>query len=106
MSISCSDINTNKDNANNPGKHILKKIRCSHSKPGPTSDMSSRISRLRKIQTKSIANAPNGDGTMSYRRAQRFGVQQDKHETHGVNGDASQHIYFRSIFTRVNTHKD
>ena len=104
MSSSCSDINNNNNNAMSYGRNMIQKIRCSHSKPGPTTDTSARVAMLRKVQARSIANAPvDNNGTMALRRAQRFGVQQEKNETHGVNGDASQHIYFRSIFTKLNT---
>ena len=91
-------------------------------KPGPTTDTSSRIARLKKIQTRtrtntstaqdrertvgagahaSVQNASGGADAIS-RRAQLFGHHGTvPGQTSGKGGDSSDVIYFKTIFSRV-----
>ena len=90
-------------------------------KPGPTTDTSSRIARLKKLQVRtrtnvssaqnkggtdrgahpSVQNASNGAHEES-RRAQLFGhVSNIPGQTSGIGGISSDVIYFRNIFDRV-----
>ena len=90
-------------------------------KPGPTTDTSSRIARLKKLQTRTrstnvstqrsggtrrgahptVENSTWGVDTKSA-RAQLFGPQYDiPQTTSGRGGDSSQLIYFKNVFDRV-----
>lgn len=92
-------------------------------KPGPTTDTSSRIARLKKLQkrtrgntgTQSIGGTDRGahpdvqnasDGTdAKSRRAQLFGHYKatDQHgsrQTSGIGGSSSDVIYFKNVFER------
>jgi len=69
----------------------LQTIRNSHSNPGPTSDMSSRIARMRKVQTQ-VYGGSSGKATQFY------GHQMVNNKIKGTSGDSSQHLYFRGIF--------
>jgi len=96
-------------------------------KPGPTTDTSSRIARLKKLQTRtrtsnnasfqedggtqrgahaSVQNASHGAAPGS-RRAQLFGDYGPSNpantagQTSGRCGDSSQVIYFKNVFDRV-----
>jgi len=91
-------------------------------KPGPTTDTSSRISRLKKLQTRtrtsnnasvisdggtqrgahaSVQNASTGAAPNS-RRAQLFGdYTTPAGQTSGRGGDSSQVTYFKNVFDRV-----
>ena len=69
----------------------LQTIRDSHSNPGPTSVMSSRIARMRKVQTQVYGNS-------SGKSTQFYGHQMVNDKIKGTSGDSSQHLYFRSIF--------
>ena len=90
-------------------------------KPGPTTDTSSRIARLKKLQTRtrtnvgtqsdggtdrgahpSVQNASSGADPRS-RRAQLFGNYGEvvPGQTSGRGGDSSQVIYFKNVFDRV-----
>ena len=90
-------------------------------KPGPTTDTSSRIARLKKLQVRtrtnvssaqnkggtdrgahpSVQNASNGAHEES-RRAHLFGhVSNIPGQTSGIGGISSDVIYFRNIFDRV-----
>ena len=90
-------------------------------KPGPTTDTSSRIARIKKIQTRTRTNvsaAQNRDGTdrgahpsvqnastgahSSSRRAQLFGhLGTIPGHTSGKGGSSSDVIYFKNVFDRV-----
>ena len=69
----------------------LADLRNSLSVPGPTTDTSSRISRLRKIHSRV-------DATPVGRETQLYGHQADDAGIKGVSGDSSQHTYFKSVF--------
>ena len=96
-------------------------------KPGPTTDTTSRIARLKKLQTRtrtsnnasfqedggtqrgahaSVQNASHGAAPGS-RRAQLFGDYGPSNpantagQTSGRCGDSSQVIYFKNVFDRV-----
>ena len=90
-------------------------------KPGPTTDTSSRIARLKKLQTRtrtnpgiqsdggtdrgahsSVQNASSGSDPRS-RRAQLFGNYGEvvPGQTSGRGGDSSDVIYFKNVFDRV-----
>ena len=90
-------------------------------KPGPTTDTSSRIARLKKIQTRTrtnvgkqsdggtdrgahahVENASSGSDPRS-RRAQLFGNYGEvvPGQTSGRGGDSSDVIYFKNVFDRV-----
>ena len=90
-------------------------------KPGPTTDTSSRIARLKKLQTRTrstnvsvqrnggtkrgphatVENSTWGVSTFSA-RAQLFGDQAKiPGTTSGRGGDSSQLIYFKSVFDRT-----
>ena len=90
-------------------------------KPGPTTDTSSRIARLKKLQTRTrstVTSAQSNGGTQrgahptvengtygvdsrSF-RAQLFGEQGSiPGTTNGRGGDSSQVIYFKNVFDRV-----
>ena len=96
-------------------------------KPGPTTDTSSRIARLKRLQTRtrtmkvdnnqsiggtqrgahsSVQNGTNGADPRS-RRAQLFGNYGPSNpantpgQTSGRGGDSSQVIYFKNVFDRV-----
>ena len=91
-------------------------------KPGPTTDTSSRIARLKKLQTRtrtsnnasvisnggtqrgahaSVQNASHGAAPGS-RRAQLFGdYTTPAGQTSGRGGDSSQVTYFKNVFDRV-----
>tara|TARA_Y100000385_G_C12587763_1_gene423323 strand:+ start:156 stop:398 length:243 start_codon:yes stop_codon:yes gene_type:complete len=69
----------------------LADLRNSLSVPGPTTDTSSRISRLRKIHSR-VDATPIGKNT------QLYGHQAVDSSVKGVSGDSSQHTYFKSVF--------
>ena len=89
-------------------------------KPGPTTDTSSRIARLKKLQTRtrtstgiqsdggtqrgahsSVQNASTGADPLS-KRAQLFGnYTTPAGQTSGRGGDSSDVIYFKNVFDRV-----
>ena len=90
-------------------------------KPGPTTDNSSRIARLKKLQTRTrgnvgtqsiggtsrgahptVQNASSGTDAKS-RRAQLFGHYGEMvpGQTSGRGGDAGQVVYFKNVFDRV-----
>lgn len=90
-------------------------------KPGPTTDTSSRIARLKKLQTRTrstnvstqrdggtkrgahstVENSTWGVSTLSA-RAQLFGDQANiPGTTSGRGGDSSQLIYFKNVFNRT-----
>ena len=90
-------------------------------KPGPTTDTSSRIARIKKLQTRtrtnpgtqsiggtdrgahaSVQNASNGADPRS-RRAQLFGNYGEvvPGQTSGRGGDSSDVIYFKNVFDRT-----
>ena len=90
-------------------------------KPGPTTDTSSRIARLKKLQTRTrtkpgiqsnggtdrgahahVENASSGADPRS-RRAQLFGNYGKvvPGQTSGRGGDSSDVIYFKNVFDRV-----
>ena len=88
-------------------------------KPGPTTDTSSRIARLKKIQKRtrgnpgtqseggtdrgahsSVQNASSGTDEKS-RRAQLFGYYRNvPGQTSGIGGSSSDVIYFKNVFER------
>ena len=90
-------------------------------KPGPTTDTSSRIARLKQLQTRTrstVTSAQSNGGTqrgahpsvqngtwgvsVSSSRAQLFGNQGPiPGDTNGRGGDSSQVIYFKNVFDRV-----
>ena len=91
-------------------------------KPGPCTDTSSRIARIKKLQTRTrstnIFNAENRNGTkrgahatvenstwgvsQNSARAQLFGdLGKIPSMTSGRSGDSSQVIYFKTIFDRI-----
>lgn len=90
-------------------------------KPGPTTDTSSRIARIKKLQTRTktkrgrqsdggtqrgaharVENASTGANPNS-RRAQLFGNygKNVPGQTSGRGGDSSQVTYFKNVFDRV-----
>tara|TARA_A100001015_G_scaffold306343_1_gene400461 strand:- start:1602 stop:2093 length:492 start_codon:yes stop_codon:yes gene_type:complete len=90
-------------------------------KPGPTTDTSSRIARLKKLQVRtrgntgtqsnggtdrgahgSVQNASDGTDAKS-RRAQLFGHygKMIPGQTSGRNGSSSDVIYFKNVFDRI-----
>ena len=90
-------------------------------KPGPTTDNSSRIARIKKLQTRTrtnpglqmeggtdrgahayVENASSGADPRS-RRAQLFGNYGElvPGQTSGRGGDSSQVTYFKNVFDRV-----
>ena len=93
-----------------------------YAKPGPTTDTSSRIARIKKIQTRTrsdrinqanpsngtkrgynskVENSASGVETTS-KRAQLFGdLGTIPSAISGKGGDSSQVIYFKNIFERV-----
>ena len=100
----------------------LARTRGGTAKPGPTTDTSSRIARLKKLQTRtrtsnnasvisnggtqrgahaSVQNASTGAAPGS-RRAQLFGDYTiPAGQTSGRGGDSSQVTYFKNVFDRV-----
>jgi len=91
-------------------------------KPGPTTDTSSRIARIKKIQTRtrtrvgqvdnggtsrgahaSVQNGMSFGADPSSRRAQLFGHYGEviPGQTSGRGGDSSDVIYFKNVFDRV-----
>lgn len=90
-------------------------------KPGPTVDNSSRIARIKKLQTRTRStnvsaqsnggtqrgahpSVENGTSGVSVRsaRAQLFGSQGSiPGKTSGVGGNSSDVIYFKGVFDRV-----
>tara|TARA_B100000963_G_scaffold94882_1_gene81707 strand:+ start:582 stop:1085 length:504 start_codon:yes stop_codon:yes gene_type:complete len=98
-------------------------VKFASAKPGPTTDTSSRIARLKQLQVRtrttkidtnqseggtdrgahpSVQNPTNGADPRS-RRAQLFGNYGEAipGQTSGRNGDSSQVIYFKNVFDRV-----
>jgi hypothetical protein len=73
-------------------KNNLKPLRESYSSQGPTSDNSSRIALLRKVQVKTA----HGDN----KRAQLWGLNNMEGNVSGSNGDAGQRTYFSAVFPR------
>ena len=71
---------------------IINPIRESYSTQGPTSDNSSRIALLRKVQVKTAY----GDA----KRAQLWGLNDKEGNVSGSSGDASQRTYFTAVFPR------
>tara|TARA_B110000444_G_scaffold226399_1_gene230904 strand:+ start:366 stop:824 length:459 start_codon:yes stop_codon:yes gene_type:complete len=89
-------------------------------KPGPTTDTSSRIARIKKLQTRTrgntgkqsiggtsrgahatVENASSGNDPKS-RRAQLFGdYTSPAGQTSGRGGSSSDVIYFKNVFDRV-----
>jgi hypothetical protein len=89
-------------------------------KPGPTTDTSSRIARIKKIQTRTrgntgkqsiggtsrgahatVENASSGNDSKS-RRAQLFGdYTSPAGQTSGRGGSSSDVIYFKNVFDRM-----
>ena len=90
-------------------------------KPGPTTDTTSRIARIKKLQTRTktrpgfqsnggtqrgahatVENGSTGADPRS-RRAQLFGNYGEvvPGQTSGRGGDSSQVIYFKNVFDRV-----
>ena len=89
-------------------------------KPGPTTDTSSRIARIKKIQTRTrgntgkqsiggtsrgahatVENASSGTDPKS-RRAQLFGdYTSPAGQTSGRGGSSSEVIYFKNVFDRI-----
>ena len=90
-------------------------------KPGPTTDTSSRIARIKKLQTRTktrpgfqsnggtqrgahatVENGSTGSDPRSH-RAQLFGNYGEvvPGQTSGRGGDSSQVIYFKNVFDRV-----
>jgi len=89
-------------------------------KPGPTTDTSSRIARIKKIQTRTrgntgkqsiggtsrgahatVENASSGNDSKS-RRAQLFGdYTSPAGQTSGRGGSSSDVIYFKNVFDRI-----
>ena len=89
-------------------------------KPGPTTDTSSRIARIKKIQTRTrgntgkqsiggtsrgahatVENASSGNDAKS-RRAQLFGdYTSPAGQTSGRGGSSSDVIYFKNVFDRI-----
>lgn len=89
-------------------------------KPGPTTDTSSRIARLKKLQKRtrsskaatqmnegtdrgahpSVQNSTNGH--TGYWRAQLFGNTRNiPNQTSGIGGDSSDVTYFKNVFERI-----
>ena len=98
-----------------------RKNKLASAKPGPTNDTSSRIARIKKLQTRTrtrvgtqsiggtqrgahstVENGSNGADPRS-RRAQLFGNYGKvvPGQTSGRGGDSSDVIYFKNVFDRV-----
>lgn len=89
-------------------------------KPGPTTDTSSRIARLKKLQKRTrgnpgtqseggtdrgahsgVQNASTGTDSLS-RRAQLFGYYRNvPGQTSGIGGSSSDVTYFKNVFERM-----
>ena len=67
----------------------IEKIRASYSRVGPTSDNSSKISLMKKIQVRVGGN-----------KAQLWGLNNKEGNVSGSNGDAGIRTKFSSIFPR------
>jgi hypothetical protein len=67
-------------------------VRESYSTQGPTSDNSSRIALLRKVQVKTAY----GDA----KRAQLWGLNNKEGNVSGSAGDSGQRTYFTAVFPR------
>tara|TARA_B100000963_G_scaffold231156_2_gene201742 strand:+ start:13938 stop:14162 length:225 start_codon:yes stop_codon:yes gene_type:complete len=67
----------------------IEKIRASYSRVGPTSDNSSKISLMKKIQVRVGGN-----------KAQLWGLNNKEGNVSGSNGDAGTRTKFSSIFPR------
>ena len=66
-------------------------IRSSYSVPGPTSDNSSRIALMKKVQVKTAFG--------NKKRSQLWGLNDGKNKS-GSNGDSGTRTYFTAIFPR------
>tara|TARA_X000000368_G_C22943994_1_gene673495 strand:- start:502 stop:735 length:234 start_codon:yes stop_codon:yes gene_type:complete len=69
----------------------IRKIQKSYSKVGPTSDNSSRIAIIKKVQVKTNVNG---------KRTQLWGLNNIKGNVSGSSGDAGQRTYFSAVFPR------
>lgn len=95
-------------------------------KPGPTTDTSSRIARLKKLQTRtrtstgiqseggtqrgahpSVQNGGSTGADSRSKRAQLFGNYGESvpGQTSGRGGDSSQVTYFKNVFDRVSLNR-
>jgi len=76
---------------------LVNPIRKSYSHFSPTSDNSSRIAMLKKVQ---VRTAYYNTTTSKGDRAQLWGLNDKKGNVSGSNGDAGQRTYFSAIFPR------
>tara|TARA_B110000967_G_C18328111_1_gene290722 strand:- start:81 stop:332 length:252 start_codon:yes stop_codon:yes gene_type:complete len=72
-------------------------IRKSYSHVSPTSDNSSRIAMLKKVQ---VRTAFYNTSTLNGDRAQLWGLNSKKGNVSGSGGDSGQRTYFSAIFPR------
>lgn len=73
---------------------LEKTIRKSYSSVGPTSDNSSRVAMLKKVQ---VRTAFHNAKTSSGDRSQLWGLNSQKGNS---TGDAGQRTYFSAVFPR------
>ena len=71
-------------------KNIIK-IQKTYGHAGPTSDNTSRIALLKKVQSRTATNGV---------RAQLWGLNNMKGNVSGSTGDAGQRTYFSAVFPR------
>tara|TARA_B100001059_G_C17834943_1_gene587374 strand:+ start:2628 stop:2864 length:237 start_codon:yes stop_codon:yes gene_type:complete len=71
---------------------LINPIRTSYSVPGPTSDNSSRIAMMKKVQVKTAYG--------NKKRTQLWGLNDAGKNNSGSNGDSSTRTYFTAIFPR------
>ena len=73
------------------------KIQKSYGNVGPTSDNSSRIALMKKVQVKTTYyNRTTSKGNIT----QLWGLNNIKGNVSGSSGDAGQRIYFSAVFPR------
>lgn len=70
---------------------LIDPIRSSYSFPGPTSDNSSRIALMKKVQVKTAFG--------NKQRSRLWGLNDGKNKS-GSNGDSGTRTYFAAIFPR------
>jgi hypothetical protein len=71
---------------------LINPIRSSYSSPGPTSDNSSRIALMKKVQVKTAYG--------NKKRTQLWGLNEAGENKSGSGGDSSTRTYFTAIFPR------
>ena len=75
----------------------IEKVRDTYSNVGPTSDNSSRVALLKKVQ---VRTAYYNRTTSKGDRTQLWGLNNIKGNVSGSSGDSGQRIYFSAVFPR------